>query len=347
MTSLRQGKAYAAAFAVYLAAFIPFSAGAQALLFKSGYEAGTTLNPPRDCWSSDPNGCWQDLVGTDATTGSTWPPNIWGGTASFQMIADAPVPVTPETIGAYMFNELRSETGHNGGATQALYSQITQSGCCGSAPQGGGAAQDPYVLFPTTESGDLYISYWLRLQPDLAVRMEAGPQGLGGWHWRALSGWKTAGDYRVVALVRRDPWISNGSLYWELIGDNEANGGLAYKEFWKVRNTTIPVPIGQWLKLEVFWHRSSGSDGRVWMAVNSQVIFDRFGRNMASSNPADPEYGFPDSPRPINRIFPSSVYSSTSYPIYQWVDDLQIWSGFPTECTDPPCAPHQRSAKTV
>jgi hypothetical protein len=256
------------------------------------------------------------------------------------MIADAPAPVSPGTIGAYMFNEIRNETGHSGSATQALYSQITQSGCCGTAPQGGGAAQDPYVLDPASESGDLYISYWLKFQPDLALRMEAGPQGLGGWHWRTFSGWKTAGDYRVIAQVRRDPWINNGSLFWALVGDNEANGGLAYEEFWLELNTSVDVPVGQWFKWEMFWHRSEGSDGRVWMAVDGEVIFDRFGRNMASSDQMHPEYGFPDSPRPIDRIFPNSLYSSTSYPIYQWVDDLQIWSSFPAVCDDPPCAPH-------
>jgi hypothetical protein len=107
MNSQRHGTACAAALAVLLGVLVPDSVSAQELLFKSGYESGTTLNPPRDCWSSDPNGCWQDLVGTDATTGFAWPPNIWGGTASFQMIADAPQPVTPSNIGSYMFNEIR------------------------------------------------------------------------------------------------------------------------------------------------------------------------------------------------------------------------------------------------
>ena len=340
MKSRQHCTACAAALAILLGGIVPFSANAQELLFKSGYEAGTILSPPRDCWSSDPNGCWQDLVGTDSTTGFTWPPAVWGGSAAFQMIADALVPVTPETIGAYMFNEIRNETGHNGTSTQVLYSQITQSCCCGAAPQGSGAAQNPYLLLPDPESGDIYFSYWLKFQPDLATRMEAGPQGLGGWHWRVLSGWKTAGDYRVIAQVNRDPWINNGALFWVLTGDNEANGGLPYKRFWELRNVAVPVPVGEWFKVEFFWHRSSGSDGRVWVAIDGQVIFDRFGRNMASSNPLDPEFGFLDSPRPINRIFQIQLYSSTSYPIYHWVDDLQIRSGFPSICEDTPCAPH-------
>jgi hypothetical protein len=256
------------------------------------------------------------------------------------MITDAPQPVTPSNIGSYMFNEIQNVTGHDGSPTQAIYSEIVQSGCCGTSPQGGAPTQDPYVHFPPSEQGDLYFSHWVKLQPDLATRMEVGPPGSGGWHWRVLSGWKTAGDYRVIAQVNRDRWIHNGELFWVLIGDNEANGGLPYKKFWELHNAAVTVPVGEWFKLEMFWHRSLGGDGRVWMAVNGQVIFDRFGRNMGSSNPLDPEFAFLDSPRPINRIFTSSVYSSTSYPIYQWVDDLQIRSTFPSVCDDPPCAPH-------
>jgi hypothetical protein len=30
-----------------------------------------------------------------------------------------------------------------------------------------------------------------------------------------------------------------------------------------------------------------------------------------------------------------NLYSGSAYPIYQWVDDLQIWDGFP-----PDASPH-------
>jgi hypothetical protein len=38
---------------------------------------------------------------------------------------------------------------------------------------------------------------------------------------------------------------------------------------------------------------------------------------------------------PINRIMVSQLYTSTAYPIYQWIDDVEIWDGFP-----PGAAPH-------
>jgi len=37
----------------------------------------------------------------------------------------------------------------------------------------------------------------------------------------------------------------------------------------------------------------------------------------------------------INRIMLSTLYCSTAYPIYQWIDDVVLWDGFP-----PGAAPH-------
>jgi len=35
-----------------------------------------------------------------------------------------------------------------------------------------------------------------------------------------------------------------------------------------------------------------------------------------------------------------NLYAGGSYPIYQWVDDLEIWNGFPPVGNNPPYAPH-------
>ena len=48
---------------------------------------------------------------------------------------------------------------------------------------------------------------------------------------------------------------------------------------------------------------------------------------------------------PVNRIMVHELYTSTAYPVFQWVDDLQVWQGFPTASPgdawyDPPYAPH-------
>jgi len=299
------------------AADAPVPSASANLLFSSGFEGSTALIAPSGFYGT---GAWQDLVGLDSVTGFAWPPNIWGGGAThFQLLVDAPI--DPVTVDNYMVNRIETVTGHNGNPTQALYSVIKQSGCCGTNPQGGGATQDPFMIQPVGETGDLYISYWLKHQPNLADLMQVGQAGTG-WNWRVVFEWKTAGDYRVVALIKRDPYINGGNLYWHIVGDNEANGGLQYQRFWEVYSLAA-VPIGEWFKFEVFWHRSSGNDGRVWMAVNGQVIADHYGPNM----------GIYDAP--INRIMMPNLYSSTAYPIFQWVDDMQIWDGFP-----PDAAPH-------
>jgi hypothetical protein len=281
-------------------------------LFSSGFEGLTALSPPSGCYGT---GCWQDIVGTDSVTGFAWPPKFWGGSTKFQLIAGAPV--TAATVGNYVVNQIQTVTGRNGNRTRALYSEIKKKAQ---------NTQDPFMILPASERGDLYISYWLKFQPDLEQNMT--PQ-----NWRAFFEWKTAGDYRVIAYVAS--WDngcngrkSHGPLYWQLRGDNEANRGLPYKEFWSVENCSIAVPLGEWFKVELFWHRSSGADGRVWIAVNGQVIADRYGPNKGVIN------------APINRIMVSQTYSHTANPNYQWVDDVEIWDGFPPVGNNPPYAPH-------
>jgi hypothetical protein len=263
-----------------------------------------------------PTGGWQYIVGTDSTTGFTWPGNIWGGGISFQTIIGLPI---VDTAGNYMLNRIETVTGHNGNPTRALYSQITQ--------QGGAFTQDVVTLLPASEQGDMYISYWIKFQPDLLQNMT--PQ-----NWRAFFEWKSSGDYRVIAYVAS--WGDGcggvkpmGPLFWQVKGDNQANGGLPYQEFWRVDNCAFAVPVDQWFKFEVFWHRSSGADGRVWMAFNGQVIANHYGPNVGIYN------------NPINRIMMPNLYSGTPYPIYQWVDDVEIWDGFPPVTgSNPPYAPH-------
>jgi hypothetical protein len=221
-----------------------------------------------------------------------------------------------------MINQIQAGAGRNG--SRALYGDIRQSGCCGTDPQKSSVTQNPYLLLPASEVRELYISYWVKLQPDLAQKLHAGRP------WRVLFEWKSAGDFRVILSVVAHARVAP---FWQIGADNVANGGLPHEEYWRVDNRSVPVPVGRWFKLEVFWHRSSGAAGRVWMAIDGQVIVDRSGPLMGVNN------------APINRIMVTQIYSGGAYPIYQWVDDLQIWSRFPTAAPgdpwyDPPYAPH-------
>ena len=288
--------------------------GPARLLFRSGFEGSTALSVPSDCYGT---GCWQNIVDMDSSTGFSWPPKIWGGSrARFQLLADASV--DPKTIDDYMVNQIQTVTGHDGKPTRALFSQIRQSGCCRTGPQGDRPTQDPLMLQPIGETGDLYISYWIKLQPDLVQLMDPPNP-----NWRVLFEWKTGtqgddGDYRlIVDLVT---WGRGGPLSWYVAGDNVAKCcSYARQIYWEEYTATTARTLGDWMKFEVFWHRSGSKDGRVWMAVNGQVIFDHYGPNKGVNN------------APINRIMVSQLYTSTAYPIYQWIDDVEIWDGFPPD----------------
>jgi hypothetical protein len=295
------------------------------MLFWSGFEAGSELARPADCYR---NGCWQDLAGADSSTGFRWPPAIGGGTTRFQLITNAPERPTPATLGRWMSNEIRSVVGHRGTRTRALYSEIRQSGCCGPLPQGGGSTQNALLLMPQSDPRELYFSKWVMLQPDLLENLRRGAA------WRTLFEWKEGirddGTFRVSLTVV----AYNGTpLHWMVRWDNIAGGARGQKrEFYRRYNAQVPVPVGQWFKLEVYWRRGRGDDGRTWFAVNGKVIDDHRGRTVGVND------------RPVGRIFMNQVYSGGPYPIYQWMDDVQLWQGFPTARPgdpwyDPPYAP--------
>jgi Bacterial Ig domain len=275
------------------------------MLFWSGFESGVSVGAPRNCYEA---GCWQDLLGTDSATGFSWPPKIGGGTSQFQIRSGANTNPTLTTIPSNIVNEIQTVTGRTGAPTRALSSLIKRQ-CIGTGSQNnslGCSAQDSYLIQPTREPGDLYISFWRKLPPDLLEKL------IDGWH--VVFAWKTTGDYRVIVQI-----VNFGGVtpYWDIRGDNDANGGLPKQEFWRVNNQTVPVPIGEWFKFEVFWHRSEGADGRVWMAVNGQKIVDKLGSNIGVNGNA------------IDRIFLMQLYTAASYPIEQWTNDIQIWSAFP------------------
>jgi hypothetical protein len=290
------------------------------MLFRSNYESGVSLSAPTDCYS---NGCWQDVFGTDSSTGNAWPP--FAGQSRFQLLVNGPTQPTPATVGNYMFNDLRPVVGHNGNTTQVLYQEIDQSGCCGTASQGGGSTQDPLMLLPASEPGDLYASYWVKFQPDMIDKMHAGDA------WRDIFEFKTLEDANGYDM-RFSVMITayNGTPpVWKVYLDAKSP---VQKDYYDFSRSGVAVPVGQWFKLEVYCHRATAG-GRVWAAVNGQVIGDFTGQTMGDNN------------APIDRIMLHQLYSGSTYPIYQWIDDVQIWNRFPTAAPgdpwyDPPYGAH-------
>jgi hypothetical protein len=267
------------------------SSYAAKLLFKSNFE-GLLLGEPYDCETS----CWQDIKGSDPVSGYSWAPQIWEGGGRLQLLADTPV--TPETVSTFVFNEIQRVTGPQGQQTSVLYSEIRE--------RGGGATQTPYLLTPSTTAlqENLYVSYWIKLQPDLLEKLKPNS-------WRALFEWKTTAQRRLITYIYTDRL---NKPYWFLKTDDLSGGVI--KSFWEIANHIAPVPVGKWFKFEFFWRRSAQGDGRAWQAINGQVVFDHLGPLLGGNDP-------------IDRIMLTQVYAGGTLPKYQWVDDIEIWDGFP------------------
>ena len=295
-------------------------------LFGSGFEGAIQLLPLLDCWGTC---CWQDIVGLDSITNFDWPSNIGNGIGKFLMLSD-PSNTTPLTMGDYMFNRIESTTGPRGSQSKVLYQEISKNG---TEPMGTAPVQNEFQFLPKEDIRDMYVSFWVKLQPDLVEKMTNLPAGPGinnGGTWRAFFALKTGsqkpdggpandGDYRVETYIMT---YGGSQPYWAVLGDNNAGGGAPRVNSWNVENRQVPVPVGRWFKFEIFWHRSSGDDGRVWMAADGEVIADRYGPNMGAWD------------MPINRIMAPMLYSGSRMPIYQWIDDIEVWDGFPPASGD-------------
>jgi hypothetical protein len=203
--------------------------------------------------------------------------------------------------------------------------QISQSGCCGTASQGSGATQNAFDLLPTRDATDLYISYWMMLEQDLPVKIAGVWRNI--FEIKTVDQGNTGPDWRYIIQVTG----ANGpTLTWRVHADRYYPSSA---DLWNVVVPSVPVPLGEWFKFEVYWHRSTGADGRVWVAVNGVVLDDHRGPNIGAAN------------APMDRIMMTNLYTAGTYPQYQWLDDLQIWSAFPTAKSgdawyDPPYAPH-------
>ena len=306
------------------------------LLFRSNLGSGISLG---SLYGYSTYGAWQAINGTDKETGYTWPVSALGSNFSgIQLITVDPI--TSSTIGNYISNEIRSVTGPKGTPVNELFQQVKIKGVVGT-----GGSQAPLVINRPWNIGDvndLYITYWFKYPADFVNKLD---NTVSTGNWRVQFEFKTggynntyAGDYRIITNIVKD---SDGKLYWKTDGDNMANGPWSKVLYWSEENHAVPVPIDKWFKYEVYWHRSSGSDGRFWSAVNGQVIVDYHGPNVGDYN------------LPITRIMVNNPYSGGYATVESHSTGLQIWNGFPcgveVSCfnydTAPPTPPSSLAAK--
>ena len=297
-------------------------------LFKTGFD-GASIGAPYSCAT---NTCFQNIDGTDPVTGYTWPAKVWSMTGRFQTTTG--VPFTPP-LSNYILNEIVTAAGPQNTQTPMLHQAI-------KVPRSTDPTvpfpQDPYYITQATDpnatQGDLYVRYWVKLQPN------SGPANLGSW--RVLIQWKTGGDFRLNLTSATNgldsaKCPSQSAAYWRVYADNDANStdpNWMYENYWEECAPTRAVPTsGQWTKVEFFSHRGTpgGTDGRVWVAINGQQVFNLTGKQM---------WGVGDSagnPMKINRIMAPQIYTNASaaqgVPVEQWVDDYEVWDGFPSDAS--------------
>jgi hypothetical protein len=125
-----------------------------------------------------------------------------------------------------------------------------------------------------------------------------------------------AADYRFNVFLKRS--ASHGSrIQWCARAEFGDYQGAPVN--WQYVSTA-PVPIGQWLFLEVFWNQHPTS-GRLWFAINDDVIFNHRGRTQLDS--------------PFFVYWPFKIYVGDDRlitqrgPLFQWIDDVRFYDNFP------------------
>lgn len=295
-----------------LISFVAPASDAATMLFKSNFGTGVLLGSP---YNLTTNGAWQAITGTDKETGHTWPIIALGSDFSgIQMITTDPI--TSLTLPDYAFNEIRKISGPKGNPINALSQNIKIKG-----PAGTWDAQSPLIIqrpWTIGDVADLYITYWYKNPAISITQLDPVIPGAGEMlQFQFKTGGYNntgAGDYRVSMGIMKG---EDGNLYWRTHADNQASGPWPRVEYWREENHVVSVPVDKWYQVEIFWHRSGGSDGRFWAAINGEKIVDHHGPNMG------------DFKLPISRIMVDSLYTGGHGPIEGNLAGLQIWSGFP------------------
>ena len=91
---------------------------------------------------------------------------------------------------------------------------------------------------------------------------------------------------------------------------------------WEAENNEIPVPIDEWFDIEVFWRQGDEENGRLWLAVNGEEVFDFQGRTEHADRPQDLKFWS------IFKLY-TGLNSLENGPVYQWIDDVEIRSDAP------------------
>lgn len=259
------------------------------LLFSSGFESDVYLSEPNGEFETSNWSDYEVIRGTDGITGYSWPIKILGSNFGGIHKVD-------DDEGFAIENRIEALTGPTGEETNALFQQVKYNVA---------ATQVPYQINSITENpNELYMSYWMKTD-DTSLSSDN--------EWRAIWEYKTdnygiqENGFRMIAFMATD---TQGTRHWVFQGDTSPQNPV-----WKERNYSIPVIMNEWFKVEYYIKWSDSSDGYASMKVNGQLIADHTGATTTNADDLD-------------FILLTQVYGN-SYPMEQWVDDIEIWDGLP------------------
>jgi hypothetical protein len=317
-----------------------FAQSGATLLFKSGFEPGTTIGSVVDGGQSG----FQYFSGTDKSSGFSWPMNWTPNSASetgTHNIYYTPWPSGDTSPSQIMNNSIVSMAGHNGNTTNVLAMQIFNwnvlKGCC---------AQDVMQIGGLSSSTPLrqfYQRYWMKLNPDAQSQMNAD---INNW-FRSIFYLKTANDWRLELYLY--PHQANTG---EFHVQTDCNAGTpdcpnTQGQFWSATNSSIPIPFNQWFLVEIYINRGTptdGTNGRFFFGVNGHTVFDISYPNGSCPGVQsihNPTCWYGDQSQDLLFAGLSTVYGNSADTIANgsWVghymDDLEIWSAPP--CANLPC----------
>jgi len=303
--------------------------------------------------------CYFVLSGKD-TSGYTWPIQMWDNDvdpndpnatgAAFQYIPH----ITSGTISHYLNVKIEHVAGHGGPPSDVLHQTIINPGETGNL-----TPQVPYVIHPGNQfdqQHDLFLRFWLEYPSGLDGTM---PDGQHSW-WQMPFQIRTVDKdnptpLRVSLFAANTPTHDGkhcdespnhpndppqGQWHWLIQGDDGAvdtspvdptTGEPTTPEtpYWELCNSTAAVPMGQWFKVEIYFHRatSESATGRVWVAIAGREVLDY-------TVPAGtPDHGMYDKGIRVDRIMLPQMYGGAYWPREQYVDDLEIWNGFPPDAS--------------
>jgi hypothetical protein len=233
------------------------------LLFKSGFESGVTLTP-----YFPENTIWRrNITGTDSTTGFTWPGDLPGErTPIFQFVLGKEA-----RFEDFVATKIETVPGRDGKPTKAMFFEVINDD-----PDFVSLTRVEYMYWPPPEHDQCYVKYWMKLQEDFLDVIGTTDKPV----WRLFMECKEPKrlpgkqnyDYRWNLHIYKDG--DTGKPYFVI---NAEQGNPEHIRHFDIRNKDVPVPIGEWFKVEYFW-KHHVSNGRFWLKINDVLIGDHKGR---------------------------------------------------------------------